>query len=77
MMVYCITVSQSGMKWSQCGVVTHGTVGLCQIGSGNSLLPDGTKQLPEPTLSIGSETALNETRFFCEEISFEIVICKM
>ena len=34
-----------------CLVVPYGDIDLGNIGSGNDLLPDGTKPLPEPTVS--------------------------
>ena len=38
------------MVWAGSGVGKSATVILDNIGSGNGLLPDGTKPLPEPML---------------------------
>ena len=37
----------------QYGIVDMGYLSLLNIGSGNGLLPDGTKPLPEPVLTPG------------------------
>ena len=63
---------------THCGLVRHMVTLICvSIGSGNGLLPDGTKPLPYPMLTyheFGPVTSISAEEFLVLTIKFNIKI---